>query len=82
MGIVQRTEEQWIHKRHRTGTHREDVPQYAPDTGCRTLVWLDRRRVIMALDAYRNGYTIANIYHAGILARANQYLRTCRRQAT
>ncbi len=52
-GVVERPESQRIHERDRPGAHREDVAQDAADTRRRTLVGLDGRRVVVALDADR-----------------------------
>ena len=54
------------------GAHGEDVAQDAADAGGRALVGLDGRRVVVALDADGGGDAVADVDHAGVLARARR----------
>ena len=69
-GVVERAEPQRVHERDRTRPHREDVADDAADAGGRALVGLDRRRVVVALDADGDGQPVADVDHTGALARA------------
>ena len=43
--------------------------------GRRALVWLDRRWVIVALDANRDGDAVAGVDHPGVLPRTDEHVR-------
>ena len=74
-GVVERTEAQRVHERDRAGTHREDVADDPADAGRRTLVRLDRGRVVVALDAERDREAVADVDDAGALARTDEHPR-------
>jgi hypothetical protein len=79
---VQRTETQRIQQRDRSRAHREDVANDSADTGRRTLVRLDERRVIVRLDLEDGGEAIADIDRTGVFARSLQDLRPAGRQGS
>ena len=60
-------------ERDRAGAHREDVADDPADAGRRTLVRLDRRRVVVALDADRDRQAVAHVDHTGALARPHEH---------
>ena len=59
--VVERAEAQRVHQRDRPRAHREDVADDAADAGGRALVGLDRRRVVVALDAHRDREAVADV---------------------
>ena len=71
---VERAEAQRVHHRDRTRAHREDVAHDAADAGGRTLVRLDVRRVVVALDLEGDGVALADVDDAGVLADAGEHL--------
>ena len=71
--LVERAEAQRVEQRDRPRAHREDVAQDAADAGGRALEGLDRRGVVVALDLERHGQAVADVDHAGVLARALQH---------
>ena len=78
--VVERTESQRVHQRDRPRTHREDVTQDAADPRGRTLVRLDRRRVVVALDPDGGGHSVTDVDHTCVLARADEHVRAFRGQ--
>ena len=78
---VERAEEEGVEHGEGARAHREDVAQDAADAGRRALVGLDRRRVVVALDAQRHGDPVAGVDDPGVLARADEDLRAGRGQA-
>ena len=74
-GVVERPEPQRVHQGDGAGAHREDVAEDAADAGGRALVGLDGRRVVVALDADGGGDAVADVDHAGVLARADEHAR-------
>ena len=68
--LVERAEAQRVEHRDGPGAHREDVAQDAADTGGRALVRLDGARVVVALDAQRDGDAVAAVDHARVFARS------------
>jgi hypothetical protein len=72
VGGVERAEAQGVHHRERTRAHRQDVAHDAADAGGRTLVGLDERRVVVALDLERHGPAVADVDDAGVLADADE----------
>ena len=72
VGRIERAEAQWIHHRERACAHRDDVAHDAADTGGRTLVRLDVRRMVVALDLEGDGPAIADVDDAGVLADADE----------
>ena len=81
LGVVERAEPQRIHHGDRASAHGEDVAEDAADAGRRALVRLDRRRVVVALDANGCRDAVADIHDAGVLARADEHAFPGRRQA-
>ena len=80
-GVVQRAESERVHERDRAGSDREHIAQDAADAGGRALVGLDGRGVVVALDPEGGGDAVADVDHAGALARAHQDVRCLRGQA-
>ena len=74
-GVVERAEPQRVHEGDGPGAHGEDVAEDAADAGGRALVGLDRRGVVVALDADGGGDAVAHVDHAGVLARADEHPR-------
>ena len=62
-GVVEGPEPQRVHERDRARAHREDVADDPADAGGRALVRLDRRRVVVALDAHRHREAVADVDH-------------------
>src|SRR4029079_15495057 len=59
----------------------EYVAQNSPDAGCRTLIGLDERGVVVALHLENAGESIADVDDTRVLARALDDPRCFRRQA-
>ena len=78
VGRVEGAEPQRVHHRDRAGAHREDVADDAADAGGRTLVGLDVRRVVVALDLEGDRVALADVDDAGVLADAGQHLADSR----
>ena len=70
--IFQGPKAQGIEQGNRPGTHGEDVAQDAAHTRGRPLERLHRRGVVVALDLEGQALALAQIHHAGVLARAHQ----------
>ena len=70
---VGRAEPQRVHHRDRPGTHRHDVAHDAADTGRRTLVGLDVRRVVVRLDLEGHRPAATDVDDAGVLADADEH---------
>ena len=70
LGVRWVAEAQGIEQRHRTGAHGEHVAQDAADAGGRPLVGLDEGGVVVALHLEDGHQAIADVDHAGVLARA------------
>src|SRR5207249_8071961 len=79
-GVVKGTESQWVHHRDRSGPHGENVANDPADTGRRSLIGLDRRRVVMAFDPQCDRDPITGIDDAGAFAWSNQDVSTFARQ--
>src|SRR5580692_10956727 len=60
--------------------HGEDVAQDAADAGGRPLVGLDEARVVVALHLEDGHEAVADVDHAGVLARALQHVRSAGRE--
>ena len=80
-GPVGRAEAQPVEQRDRPGAHRDDVAQDPADPGRRALERLDRGGVVVALDLEGDGETLAEVDHAGVLARALEHALAGGRQA-
>ena len=79
--VVGRPEAQPVEERDRPRAHGEDVAEDAADARRRALERLDRGRVVVALHLERDGLTVAQIDHAGVLSWPLEHARTGRRQA-
>ena len=71
---VQRPEAQRVHDGHGPRAHREDVADDAADPGRGSLVGLDVRRVVVALDLEGHGVALADVEDAGVLADPGEHL--------
>ena len=80
-GVVERTEAERVHERNRAGAHGEDVAEDAADARRRTLVRLDRGRVVVALDAHRQRDAVTDVDHPGVLARTDHHPRCLGRES-
>ena len=65
----------------RPRAHGEDVAQDAADAGRRALIGLDVARVVVALHLEHDGKPVADVDHAGVLARPLDHPRRLGRQA-
>ncbi len=74
-------EEERVHDRDRPRTHGEDVAEDATHAGGGSLVGLDRRRVVVALDADGDRDPVTGVDHPRVLAGADQHPRSLGRQA-
>ena len=70
LGVRRIAEAQGVEQRHRPRTHGEHVAQDAADAGRRALVGLDERGVVVALHLEDGDQAVADVDHAGVLARA------------
>ena len=77
---VRRAEAQPVEQGHRPGAHRDDVAQDPADAGRRALERLDRGRVVVRLDLERDRLALAEVDHAGVLARPLQHALAGARQ--
>ena len=73
-------EAQRVHHRDRPRAHGEDVAHDAADAGRRALIGLDEARMVVAFHLEDAGIAVADVDHAGILARALQHPRRLGRQ--
>ncbi len=73
VGRVGRAEAERVHDEDRPRAHGEDVADDAADAGRGTLVRLDVRRVVVALDLERDGEALADVDDAGVLAHAGEH---------
>ena len=80
LGMVGPAEAQRVQIGDRPRAHREHVAQDAADAGRRALIGLDVGRVVVALHLEDRGLAVADVDHAGILARAADHPRRRRRQ--
>ena len=71
-GVTHRAEEEGIHDRERASPHREDVAQDATDTRRGTLVGLNGRGVVVALNANRHRDTVTGINYTGVFTGSDQ----------
>jgi hypothetical protein len=79
--VGERAEEQRVHHGERASAHGENVPEDPTDAGGRTLVGLDGRRVVVALDADGDRDAVAGVDDPGILTWAHQHAGPFGRQA-
>ena len=80
--MFRRAKAQRIEAGDRTRAHREHVAQDAADAGGRALIGLDVARMVVALHLEHDGLAVADVDHAGILARPLDHPRRLGRQAT
>ena len=73
-------ERQRIETGNRTRTHGENVAQNATDAGGRALIGLNVAWMVMALHLEHDREPVADIDHAGVLARPLDHPRRLRRQ--
>ena len=74
-------EAQGIERRHRPGTHGEDVADDATDTGRRALERFHGARVVVRLDLEGNGHAVAHVDDARVLfASPDEDLLALRRE--
>ena len=71
-GVVELTEEQRIHERYGTGSHGEHIAEDSAYACRRPLIWLDSRRVIVALDTHGDSDAVSDVHDAGVLARPHK----------
>src|SRR5258708_28465200 len=69
LGMIRAAEAEGVEQRDRPRAHGEHIAQDAADPGRRALVWLDKGRVIVALDLEDHRIAIADIDYPGVLAR-------------
>ena len=74
LGIVERSEPEGVEEGDGTRAHREDIAEDAAHARRRPLERLDERRVVVALDLEREGQAVADIDHAGVLARPLEHV--------
>ena len=79
--VVERPEAQRVHERDRAGPHGEDVADDPAHAGRGSLVGLDRRRVVVALDPHRDGQPVTDVDDARALAGADEHPRGLGREA-
>ncbi len=72
--IVEGAKPERVEHRDRTRSHREYVAQNSANSRCGSLVRLDRRGMIMRLDLERHCQTVADRYHASVLARTLKHV--------
>ena len=78
--VVGRPEEQRVHHGQRARPHGEDVAQDPADSGRRSLVGLDGRGVVVALDPHGYRDAVAGVDHPSVLTGSDQHLGPLRRQ--
>ena len=78
--VVGGAEAEAVEERDRPRAHRDDVAQDAADAGRGALERLDGRGVVVALGLEGDGEPVAEVEHAGVLARALQHARAAARQ--
>ena len=71
--MVGRAEAQPVEQRDRPRAHGDDVAQDPADAGRRALERLDGGRVVVRLDLERDRLALAEVEHAGVLARPLQH---------
>ena len=75
LGMIGPAEAQRVQVRDRPRAHGEHVAQDAADAGRRALIGLDVGRVVVALHLEDRRVAVADVDHAGILARAADHPR-------
>ena len=79
--MLRRAEGERVEAGDRPRAHREHVAQNAADAGGRALIRLDVARVVVALHLEHDRLAVADIDHAGVLARPLDHPRRLGRQA-
>jgi hypothetical protein len=79
-GVCRVAEAERVEDSDRSRAHREDVAQDAADAGGRTLVRLDRGRVVVRLDLEGHCPAVADPHDAGVLTRAGDHVVAAGRQ--
>ena len=69
-----------VEERHRPRAHRDDVAEDPTDARGGALERLDRGGVVVALDLERDREPVAEVEHAGVLARPLEHARAARGQ--
>ena len=77
---VGRAEAEPVEQRDRPRAHRDDVAEDPADAGRGALERLDRGRMVVRLDLERDRDPVAEVDHAGVLARALEHALALRRQ--
>jgi hypothetical protein len=80
LGMGGRAEAQRVQGRDRPRAHGEHVPENPADSRRRTLVGLDEARMVVTLHLEDAGEPVADVDHAGVLARTLDHPRRARRQ--
>ena len=80
--MIERAEAERVEQRDRARAHGEHVAQDAADARRRTLIRLDRRRMIVRLDLERDGQAVTDGDDAGVFTGALQDVRRLRRAAS
>ena len=70
LGVAGFAEAQRVHHGDGARAHGEDVAHDAAHAGCRTLIRLNERRMVVAFHLEDAGIPVADVDHAGILAGA------------
>ena len=78
---VERAEAQAVEQRDRPRAHREDVADDAADSRGRSLVGLDRARVVVRLHLEDDRQAVADVDDARVLARSDEHALAGGRQA-
>ena len=79
--VIGRAEAQRVQDGEGARAHGEDVAQDAAHAGGRALEGLNEAGVVVRLDFEDGGQPVADVHHAGVLARALQDLRAAGGQA-
>ncbi len=75
-GILQRSEPQRIEQGNGSGSHRENVPQDAADTGSRPLEGFDGRGMVVTFDLEGKAMPVAEIHHTSVLPWPDENARS------
>ena len=78
---VRLAEAEPVEQRDRPRAHGDDVAEDPADAGRRALEGLDGGRMVVALDLERDGLAVAEVDHAGVLARPLEHARRRTRAA-
>ena len=67
VGLVERAEAERVQDGDGARAHGEDVPDDAPDSRRRALIWLYGRRVVVGLDLHHHGQAVAYVDDTRVL---------------